>query len=167
MVKQEVLVEILQTIKSYIINKPQPKMKKLLLSFILLTINIFCFSQLKVLRELEIKGSKYQVQSYNNTKKEIYRIVKLEENSIVSEVTVDKYYKTDNSEMKSKFHFLNNIFIIEKTQTEKNGQVIYGVDRIFIDSKGNLFLDMNNGSFTNKKPELNDYSAQFDGGEKI
>ena len=44
---------------------------------------------------------------------------------------------------------------------------MYTLNRIYIDSKGNLFEGMENGQSSVLKPKIETHSAEFDGGERM
>lgn len=145
-------------------------MKKII-TFLLITSCTFCFSQTTILDERTIENNIYQIQSeiakdYKNDEVKTLSVVRLVNDSIVSKCEVLKDNNITKDDVKLSFQVLDNAFVFEKTLNQNNGSLLYAIDRIYIDSKGNLFPSMNNGQFNILKADINTHIAEFDGGEK-
>lgn len=144
-------------------------MKKSIFSVFILLICAFCFSQTLV-GKYEVKGFQYQVhtdfaENYpNQTKKEIYKVSRLENDSIVQSVFIDKHVKNEMEQINAEFQLLDDVFVFEKTHTS-NGEKMFGVDRVFVGNNGKLYKH-DEKYFSPNKPNLNTYDAQFPDGRR-
>lgn len=144
-------------------------MKKNVFGALMLLLSTFCFSQTLV-GKYEVKGFQYEIhtdfaENYpNQTKKEIYKVSRLENDSIVQSVFIDKHVKNEMEEINADVQLLDDVFVFEKTHTS-NGEKMYGVDRIFIGNNGKIYKNEER-YYSPNKPDLTTYSAQFPGGRR-
>ena len=137
--------------------------------FITLTLLLYAllFSQ-KIVHEDKNGETNYKIQvKIDNTSpklKEIYSITQSINDSIISEVIVDKYYKSDYEEYTSELKILPEAYAIV-AQKNSNGSKMYGITYVFKDQKGKLFKSMRADNMSGTEPTLGDYPAQYPGGE--
>lgn len=144
-------------------------MTKNLFFILFLSVTSFSFAQNSI-GKYEIKGFQFEVQtdfvtnSMDNSQKEVYRILRIENDSIVQSVEIDKNVKSQQGEITTVFQMMDDVFVFEKTQTF-NQVKKYAVDRVFVGNNGKLYKH-DEKYFDPIKSDLNTYDAQFPGGRK-
>ncbi len=102
--------------------------------------------------EVTYKVDKHQYKLsdiyFSKTKKEFYRIAKINKaKEVVKSVDIEKSYTENGETLRSEIELKDNVFVITKVKTLPDASKMYGTDKVIIDSNGIPYADKNNGQF--------------------
>ena len=139
---------------------------KLKLTFFLIQISFFVFSQEKINEKVTINGYDFTIKEAENPENKestFYELKRIVNDSVLQSLTISKASNENGQSMISEFKIIDNVFVFPKTYKSDNG-TNYGIDRVFITENGKLFEATENGIQYSQKPLESDYKAQYIGG---